>query len=106
MYFKKIISLFLCLVSFTSISQANQQGFGTTFMIVALGQTAIYFISSPGDFVGLGKNRAYWDENEGYIKICSKARDLVEVNYWKEGSNGPLLWHIKFQAPKGQELKP
>ncbi len=63
--------------------------------------TALYMISSYGDYIGGGKNVVYFQGQDGKFTISNTNPYNVTVNF-----NSPLdYWIIDFSTPTGENLK-
>jgi hypothetical protein len=70
--------------------------------------TALYMISSEGDYIGQGNTNSYLEERDGKFTISSNNKSIITINYRghevdnRYGEN----WSINFTAPDKELLKP
>lgn len=70
--------------------------------------TLLYLFSQKGDYVGLGKEFLYNEDNVKFTFKFQNEQNLLNVFIVEEDENGRWgdRWSIHLQAPKGQKLSP
>ena len=64
--------------------------------------SALYLISSQGDYIGQGKAKAYIEGQDGKFSISSNYHNGVDIRF-----TGPKdYWGLSFSAAEHQTLKP
>lgn len=67
--------------------------------------TCLCFVSSPGDFIGLGKTKYYSESDGENLKISSRTPSVIRIEF-EDLHDDHIWWYLDFAAPKGQILTP